>query len=75
MRRYKSSQSSLATRSIDQRKLGLQQETKLVRYIESLKKRGFPPTKVATQSYALQIVQGPVGEEWATHLLARNNNY
>ena len=63
MRRYKSSPSSLATRSIKQQKFTLQQETKLVRYIESLKKRGFPPTKEATQSYALQIVQGPVGEE------------
>jgi DNA-binding transcriptional regulator YhcF (GntR family) len=74
-RRAKGIQGLIATKAVNQRKLSPQQEMELVRYIESLTKRGLPPTREMIRNFASQIAKGPVGEGWVTRFLARNKDY
>jgi hypothetical protein len=60
-----------AAKAINQQKLSPQQEKELVQYIESLTKRGLPPTQEMIQNFASQIAHEHVGDGWVTRFINR----
>ena len=72
-RRHKGLQASKIATAINQQKLNPQQEEELVKYIESLSKRGLPPTREMIQNFASQVAGEPVSDSWVTRFINKNS--
>ncbi|KAF1935979.1 hypothetical protein EJ02DRAFT_482733, partial [Clathrospora elynae] len=70
--RHKGIQASYAAAGLNQMKLNPQQEVELVQYIETLTKRGLPPTRKMIQNFASCVAKEALGEGWVTRFINRN---
>jgi hypothetical protein len=70
-RRHQGIHAPRAAKAINQQKLSPQHEKELVQHIESLTKRGLPPTQEMIRNYASQIAHEHVGDGWVTRFINR----
>jgi hypothetical protein len=68
-RRHKALTTTRAANAVTRRKMSLQQERELVRYIESLAKRAIFSTREMIQNFASQIAKEPVSKSWVTRFI------
>ncbi|KAF1361372.1 hypothetical protein EJ07DRAFT_154162 [Lizonia empirigonia] len=64
-----------ARRAESQRLLNTTQEQELVKYIETLSKRGLPPTREMIRNFASEIARKPVDKAWADRFIARHRDH
>jgi hypothetical protein len=72
-RRHQAATISIASKSINQRKLGEQKEQELVRCIARLTKQGLTSIKALIQNFASDVAKSPVSESWVTRFIGRHS--
>jgi len=65
---------SLAEHHENQQLLTPAQEDTLLKHIDTLHKRGLPPTRYMIRNLAVEIVQKPVGRNWVDRFLHRHSD-
>jgi transposase-like protein len=74
-RRHQGQTSSRNDKKLNQRKLNVQQELELVRYIEKLTKRGLPPTREMIRNFSSEVAHQQLSESWVTRFINRHKIY
>ncbi|KAF1363826.1 hypothetical protein EJ07DRAFT_172717 [Lizonia empirigonia] len=60
---------------VDRTTLSRRHQQELVKYIETLSKRGLPPTREMIRNFASEIARKPVGKAWADRFIARHRDH